>query len=108
MSEDPTIADYGDRKSALRKQVAHAGPDAHAVFAADKVTKTRELRAQAARGGETLASSALQRRLEHYENSLRMLQREAPDLPLVSQLAFELWAMRTLPPRAARSAVAAV
>jgi hypothetical protein len=27
-----------------------------------------------------------------------MLEREAPDLPLVRQLRFELWALRELPP----------
>jgi (p)ppGpp synthase/HD superfamily hydrolase len=108
VSEDSTIADYGQRKAALREQVAHAGPDAHAVFAADKLTKTRELRAQAARGDSMVESSSLQRRLEHYEDSLRMLQHEAPDLPFVEQLAFELWAMRRLPPRAVRYSVAAV
>jgi hypothetical protein len=63
------------------------------------VVKTRELRAQAARAERALEQPELHRRLEAYEHSLRMLESAAPDLPLVHQLAFELWALRTLPPR---------
>ena len=68
------------------------------MYAADKLAKTRELRSQAANGsGE--GEAELDRRLEHYEESLRMLQAVAGDLPFVHQLAFELWAMTRLPPR---------
>jgi (p)ppGpp synthase/HD superfamily hydrolase len=97
-TEDPTIDDYRARKAALRAQVASAGPDAHAVYAADKIAKARELRAQAARSESFLEDPALRRRLEHYEESLGML-REVAGLPsLVDALAFELWALRHLPP----------
>jgi (p)ppGpp synthase/HD superfamily hydrolase len=108
VTEDDGIDDYEARKAALRDQVARAGPDAHAVFAADKLAKTRELRAQAARSRRVLEDPALRRRLEHYERSLSMLEQEASELAFVDQLAFELWALRTLPPRGARSAPAAV
>jgi HD domain len=50
VTEDDAIEDYEQRKAALREQVAAAGPDAHLVYAADKLAKTRELRAQAASG----------------------------------------------------------
>jgi (p)ppGpp synthase/HD superfamily hydrolase len=99
VTEDPSIDDYPLRKAALRAQVGDAGPDAHAVYAADKVVKARELRAEAARAARALDEPELQRRLEHYEASLQMLQEVAPELPLVRQLAFELWALRRLPPR---------
>jgi (p)ppGpp synthase/HD superfamily hydrolase len=108
VTEDATIEDYEARKAALRERVARSGLDAHAVFAANKLAKTRELRAQAARSRSVLDDPALRRRLEHYERSLAMLQREAADLAFVHQLAFELWALRMLPPRAARSAPAAI
>jgi (p)ppGpp synthase/HD superfamily hydrolase len=108
VTDDPGIEDYAERKAALREQVAAAGRDAQTVFAADKLAKTRELRSQAARGDGRLHDPPLSLRLEHYEDSLRMLQREASDLALVHQLAFELWAMRTLPPRSARSVLAEV
>lgn len=99
VTEDPGLADYRERKAALRRAVEEAGLDAQAVYAADKVVKARELRAQAAHAARVLGEPDLRRRLEHYELSLEMLESVAPDLPLVRQLAFELWALRTLPPQ---------
>jgi (p)ppGpp synthase/HD superfamily hydrolase len=98
LTENPAIEPYADRKAALRRQIAAGGPDAHAVYAADKIVKARELRALAARRPGSLADPALQRRLEHYEDSLTTLRQVAGELPLVDQLEFELWALRTLPP----------
>jgi (p)ppGpp synthase/HD superfamily hydrolase len=98
VTEDPAIADYRARKAALRAQVAEADGDAHVVFAADKVVKVRELRAQAARSPGLLDEPAPRRRLEHYEHCLEILQAVAADAPFVRQLAFELWALRYLPP----------
>jgi (p)ppGpp synthase/HD superfamily hydrolase len=98
VSEDPAIGDHDARKAALRHQVAAADPEAHAVFAADKVVKARELRAQAARAEALLDDPDLHRRLEHYQACLVMLRSVAADHPIVNQLAFELWALRFLPP----------
>jgi hypothetical protein len=52
------------------------------------VAKARELRAKVARDP---GAAADEQKLRHYEESLAMLEREAPDLPLVRQLRFELW-----------------
>jgi (p)ppGpp synthase/HD superfamily hydrolase len=98
VSEDPGIADYHTRKAALRDKVRGADAEAHSVFAADKVVKARELRAQAARTEALLDEPDLRRRLEHYERCLETLQGVPGDPPLVNQLAFELWALRRLPP----------
>jgi hypothetical protein len=98
VSEDPSVEDYVARKAALRDRVAVADADAHAVFAADKVVKARELRAQAAHAEALLDDPELHRRLEHYEHSLEMLQSVTHDDPIVQQLAFELWTLRRLPP----------
>jgi (p)ppGpp synthase/HD superfamily hydrolase len=98
LSEDDEIADYYERKAALRASVAAGGPDAHIVYAADKVAKARELRAQAAYSDAALADPELRRRYEHYVESLEMLTEVARDLPLLEALAFELWALRNLPP----------
>ena len=87
VTEDPAISDYSARKAALREQVKNAGPGAHALYAADKVCKVRELRAHADRDI---------RLLEHYAASLDTLQAIAPELPLVEKLAFELWALGAL------------
>jgi hypothetical protein len=98
VSDPPGIDDYRARKAALRDQVAHASPDAQAIYAADKLAKTRELRAQASRLHVALTDPALQHRLEHYQKSLEMLDGALPGMPLVNQLRFELWAMDQLPP----------
>jgi (p)ppGpp synthase/HD superfamily hydrolase len=104
VTEDAAIEDHSARKAALRTQVAAADADAHMVYAADKLTKARELRFHAAHADAELDDPALQRRLEHYEDSLRMLQAVAGELAIVQQLAFELWALRALPARYATRA----
>ena len=98
VTDDPRIEGYAERKAALREQVARGGPNAQAIYAADKVTKARELRAELARRPGHGQDPEIRRRLEHYQASLGMLEREAPDLPLVRQLRFELWALAALPP----------
>jgi hypothetical protein len=48
VSDDDRIMGYRERKAALRRQVADAGEDALALFAADKVSKLRERRRETA------------------------------------------------------------
>jgi (p)ppGpp synthase/HD superfamily hydrolase len=98
VSDPPGIDDYGARKAALRDQVAQASPEALAIYAADKLAKARELRALATSLQVALTDPALQNRLQHYQQSLEMLDRALPGMPLVNQLRFELWAMDQLPP----------
>jgi (p)ppGpp synthase/HD superfamily hydrolase len=81
VSEDAAIPTYARRKAALRDQVAAAGPEALMVFAADKVSKAREL---------SLERSPSQRRLTHYRRCLRLLEARLSDSPLVAQLRTEL------------------
>jgi hypothetical protein len=103
MTEDPRIEPYQARKAALRRQIAAFGEDAIAVYAADKLTKVRELRAQAGCDPALLqgAGQGVDQRLEHYRESLEMLERAKPEHPLVGQLRFELEALQALPPSAA-------
>jgi (p)ppGpp synthase/HD superfamily hydrolase len=98
VTEDPTITGLAERKAALRSQAARSGPDAIAVYAADKVAKVRELRGQINRHHGALDTPRVRQRLEHYELSLAMLRQVTPDHPFVGQLAFELWALHSLPP----------
>jgi (p)ppGpp synthase/HD superfamily hydrolase len=99
MTEDASIEEFAPRKAALRQQIAAGGPDATSVYAADKVTKVRELRGQLAARPRLLESQAREReRLDHYSESLVMLEQITPDHPLVRQLRFELEALRALPP----------
>ncbi len=85
VSHDPGIPGYARRKRALRDQAALAGDDALTVFAADKLSKVRELRL-----GDGSAIKVRGRKLKHYRLSLAMLQERLPDSPLVAALATEL------------------
>jgi (p)ppGpp synthase/HD superfamily hydrolase len=84
VSDDARISSYRLRKRLLREQVDRAGGNAALVFAADKISKVRELQ------GDARREHSQQLRLEHYRESLGMLQRIAPQHPLVQRLAREL------------------
>jgi (p)ppGpp synthase/HD superfamily hydrolase len=87
LTDDPSIEDQQERRAALRRQVAEAGETAAAVFAADKVSKARELRMKVERGPLEDDSRA---KLEHYVESLEMLERALPGSALVDCLREEL------------------
>jgi (p)ppGpp synthase/HD superfamily hydrolase len=94
VTDDPTIEDDAERKAALRRQVAHAGECAAVVFAADKVSKARELRVRVSRGRFQRADRG---KFAHYEASLAMLSDLIPGHELVNQLRLEVEALQTLP-----------
>lgn len=105
VSEDKGIPAYAARKAALRRQAEAAGPDALMVFAADKVSKIRELSVEPI-GSEatrlrTTVSRTRQRRLAHYRHCLELLERHAADSPLVTQLRAELELRAAAPVRRA-------
>lgn len=85
VSEDERVAGYTARKAALRDQVAKAGDEALTLFAADKISKVRELRF-----GDDGVRRPPRRRLAHYERCLALLQEHLPDSSLVAQLRAEL------------------
>ena len=93
VSDDSSIEDDADRKAALREQVARAGECAAAVFAADKVSKARELRIRMYHGRFERSDAV---RMEHYEASLKMLDDLMPRHDLVDQLRQELEAVEAL------------
>ena len=87
VSDDPSIRDYEPRKRDLRDRIAQADPDTHAVFAADKIAKVREL---ALLPAQQLNEPKNRAKLAHYRASGNMLRRIDGDLPLVEQLDAEL------------------
>ncbi len=92
VSEDKTIAGYQARKAALRRQVAAAGNEALMVFAADKVSKARELQltpSGAARSRNEMPRSR-RRKLIHYRRSAELIEDLLAHSPLASQLRSEL------------------
>lgn len=94
VTDDPSIADSAERKAALRRKVAEAGECAAVVFAADKVSKARELRVRVSRGRFEQADHG---RLAHYEASLAMLSDLIPGHHFVDELRMELEAVQALP-----------
>jgi (p)ppGpp synthase/HD superfamily hydrolase len=100
VSEDPSIEDEQARKAALRTQVARSPIEAAAVFAADKVSKARELRLKLSCG---LPGEEADRKLDHYQASLSMLERRLGlDHLILEQLRFELETLDALPPPVSR------
>jgi (p)ppGpp synthase/HD superfamily hydrolase len=100
VSEPPGGGSFAERKARLREAVAGAGPDAAAVFAADKVAKVREMRVALAREAASGAHPPQPDpdRLEHYTACLGLLEHRLGHHPLVRQLRFELEALELLPP----------
>jgi (p)ppGpp synthase/HD superfamily hydrolase len=90
VSEDDRIADHDVRKAALRAQVAASGHDALLLFAADKLSIVRALRAALRRGIDDEVTPASAEKLRHYHRSLELLEELEPDAPLVRRLRNEL------------------
>jgi HD domain len=89
VTEDPRLGSYRERKAALRRQATGSGEEAGILFAADKVSKVRQYRAQLAQAADE-GELPRRRRLHHYRQSLRRLERTIPGHPLVLQLEAEL------------------
>jgi (p)ppGpp synthase/HD superfamily hydrolase len=68
VSEDSRVGGYAARKARLRKSVANAGEEALKLFAADKISKVRELR----RLDGTVAGNARGASREHRTNERRL------------------------------------
>jgi (p)ppGpp synthase/HD superfamily hydrolase len=95
VSDDPSISDKEEQKDEVRERVRRAGGYAQAVYAADKISKVRELRIMIARG---ISDDSLAIRRERYEKALAMLEETIPGSRLVELLRFELEALDALPP----------
>lgn len=87
VSDDPSIDDYESRKRELRDRIAHAGSTTIAIFAADKISKVREL---ALLPTSSLDETTIRSKLAHYRASLKMLRRVARNSGLVDLLDAEL------------------
>lgn len=95
LSDDPLISDEDERREDVRERVRRAGGFAQAVYAADKVSKVRELRALIAGG---LDADEAESKRQHYAKCLEMLEEVIPASRLVELLRFELEALMELPP----------
>jgi (p)ppGpp synthase/HD superfamily hydrolase len=96
VSDDPGLRDEEERKDDIRERVRRAGGEAAVVYAADKVSKVRELRMQILAGPP---DEDLEAKLERHRRSLAMLEDIEADERLVALLRFELEALDTFPPQ---------
>jgi (p)ppGpp synthase/HD superfamily hydrolase len=85
MTEDSGIEPYETRKAEHRARVAAHGAPAAAVYAADKLAKMPQLRAD--------PDSASQKQLAHYRRTLETLRATHPELPFLGDLERELAAL---------------
>jgi hypothetical protein len=101
VSDDPTIAEEEQRKDDVRERVRRTGGYGLDVYAADKVSKVRELRMSISTGLDPDAAAA---KLRRYRKSLEMLEQATPaDGRLVELLRFEIEAIDALPPEGPES-----
>lgn len=106
LTEDPAIEDYEERKREHRERVAAAGPEARAIFAADKATNVAVLREAYEVLGEGVDEDmpvSLDVKILVWEFDLEMLFAESPGAPLVDRFADEmvgLWGQRSKDERA--------
>jgi (p)ppGpp synthase/HD superfamily hydrolase len=82
MTEDGSIADYGERKAEARQRACEAGRDAATLFVADKLSNARRMR----RGQKEPEP----KKLEHYRLTLETMKSAYPDLRLLAPLEEEL------------------
>lgn len=84
MTEDVSIEPYKERKAEHRARVT-AHSRAAAIYAADKLAKTRALRA----GGGSVSDA----KLDHYRRTLVALRETQPELPFLPELERNLRAI---------------
>lgn len=93
VSDDGRIQSYAARKAALRRKVSRGGREALELFAADKLSKLWELHrakpSEAVHVGGVNGASA-NGRLDHYRESLALLEERLPGSPLVAEMRAEL------------------
>jgi (p)ppGpp synthase/HD superfamily hydrolase len=90
MTEDETIEDYEERKAEHRRRAAGAGPEALAIYAADKLTNVGMLRDAYADRGEAVSEQLkvpLDIKIGAWEADVETLLERVPTLPLAEELA---------------------
>jgi (p)ppGpp synthase/HD superfamily hydrolase len=85
MTEDDRIESYEARKAEHRARVTAHGSPAAAIYAADKLAKMPNLRAD--------PGSASEKQLAHYQQTMKTLSADHPELPFLGDLEQELAAV---------------
>jgi hypothetical protein len=106
LTEDPAIPNYEERKAEHRERVAAAGPQAQAIFAADKAANVAVLREAYEILGEGVDEDlpvSLDVKILVWEFDLEMLFANSSGTPMVDRFAEEmvgLWGQRAEDERA--------
>jgi (p)ppGpp synthase/HD superfamily hydrolase len=93
LTDAEEIEHYGHRKTVHRAEVAAAGEEALAIYAADKLSNIRALRRVYARQGEDVGAglkAPLDAKVEVWEADVEILRERAPQLPFLAELEAEL------------------
>jgi len=94
LTEDPAVSDWEQRKRTLRAEVAAAGPDALAIYVADKLANLVDWRVVYTAVGEHAVdyfkAPTLDARIRVWRGDLELAEEEAPQLPLTAQFRVEL------------------
>jgi guanosine-3',5'-bis(diphosphate) 3'-pyrophosphohydrolase len=93
LTDDQSIESYRERKAEHRERLAAVEDEALAIYAADKLTNSRTLRATYDEEGDAVREEfkvPLELKLEIWEADLELLREKAPGLPFLDQLAAEL------------------
>jgi guanosine-3',5'-bis(diphosphate) 3'-pyrophosphohydrolase len=99
LTDDPSIEDWEERKLALRAEVAGAGPQALAIYTADKLANLQDWGVVYAKVGERAVdyfkAPTIDARVRIWRGDLELAEREAPESPLSAQLRAELEAFQS-------------
>ncbi|MEK6277254.1 MAG: HD domain-containing protein [Actinomycetota bacterium] len=93
MTDEGEVEPYERRKALHRERVLAAGPEAAAIFAADKLNNVRALRAAYAEDGEVVAERFMQpldTKLRVWEADLEMVSGYASAVPYAGALESEV------------------
>jgi (p)ppGpp synthase/HD superfamily hydrolase len=99
LTDDESIESYRQRKAEHRERVAAAGPEALAIYGADKLTNIRMLRHTYAEKGEAIQDEfkvPIDLKAEIWEADLELLREKDPELPFLDSLEEELSGFRSL------------
>lgn len=97
LSDNETIADWTARKEEHRERVSTAGPQALAIYGADKLTNARALRGAWEAEGWSVADELkvpLDDKLDAWEADLALLRQVAAELRFLDELESELSRLR--------------
>jgi (p)ppGpp synthase/HD superfamily hydrolase len=97
LTDEEKIQPYGRRKDVHRAQVAAAGPEALAIYGADKLANIRALRRVYASEGEAVGEqlkAPLDVKVAVWEADVLLLQRATPELGFLTELEAQLEGLR--------------